>query len=104
MSILKKLRRIKTNHITHKHTYKRVYKKHNPKYRKREKLPHDDFLRKAHTQIQNAFAYNLKFNKKVDPRAAYGIFSVVVEALLAPQQGAVSQMARRRVRWLTPSN
>ena len=58
----------------------------------------------THSFISDNHGYNLKFNKKVDSRLAYGIFSVAVEALLAPQQGAVSQMARRRVRWLTPSN
>lgn len=58
----------------------------------------------THSFISENHGYNLKFNRGVDARAAYGVFAAVIEALSVPQHSAISQMARRRVRWLTPAS
>ena len=57
----------------------------------------------THSFISDNHGYNLKFNKEVDTRAAYGVFAAVIEALSIPQNNTISQIARRRVRWLTPT-
>ena len=59
----------------------------------------------THSFISDNHNFHLKFNKRADPKAAFGIFVLVLEAIAEPHYEAMKQMsqiAKRRVRWLTP--
>lgn len=78
----------------------------------------------SHGFISEKYNFNLKFNKKfdyvskrsfspfsswiarspygVDPKIAFSIFSAIFEAIFAPHHYLISQMAKKRVRWLSP--
>ena len=59
----------------------------------------------THSFISDNHNFHLKFNKRVDPKIAFGIFVLVLEAVAEPHYEAMrqmSQIAKRRVRWLTP--
>src|SRR3989338_6226088 len=59
----------------------------------------------THSFISDNHNFHLKFNKRADPGIAFGIFVLVLEAIAEPHYEAMKQMsqiAKRRVRWLTP--
>lgn len=59
----------------------------------------------THHFISENRGFNLKFNKGADTKIIFGIAALVLEALSEPDYEVMkqmSQMAKRRVRWLTP--
>jgi len=54
-----------------------------------------------HSFISEHYNFDLKFNKRVNMRATFGIFASVLETTLLPYHASMSRMAKRRVRWLS---
>lgn len=52
--------------------------------------------------ISKNFGFDIKFKNKAHAKNSFGLLANVVEWYLAPEDDRMSQMAKRRVRWLSP--
>lgn len=52
--------------------------------------------------ISENFGFDIKFKHKSDAKHSFGLIANLLEWYLAPEDTKMSQMAKRRVRWLSP--
>ena len=52
--------------------------------------------------ISNNFGFDIKFKYKADAKYSFSFLATLLEWYLAPREDKMSQMAKRRVRWLSP--
>ncbi len=52
--------------------------------------------------ISQKFGFEIKFKHSADARNSFSLLAAVIEWYLAPQDDKMSQLAKRRVRWLSP--
>lgn len=54
--------------------------------------------------ISQNFGFDIKFKKRADENQIFGLIALLMEWYLSPQEDKLSQLAKRRVRWLSPIN
>ncbi len=52
--------------------------------------------------IAQNFGFDIKFKNSADSRSNFGLVALLMEWYLSPQDDKMSQLAKRRVRWLSP--
>ena len=53
--------------------------------------------------ISNSFGFDVKFKHTADAKHSFSFLATLMEWYLSPREDKMSQMAKRRVRWLSPT-